>query len=85
MENLCVTPLLCPISTRLNADWWLFPSLSLPSYGCDSDSVTLSGVSGGSSVSTQMHTIYSDDIKGVGLIIGTPYTDDETIIGLNLG
>ena len=83
MGHLCSTPLTCPISARVNADWWLFPSLSLPSMGGDPDSITLSGPSGGSSVSTQMHTIYSNDIKGVGLMIGTPYTDDLTIIDEN--
>ena len=86
MGSLCnTTPLLCPVATSVYGNWWLFPSLSLPSFGADPDSITLSGPSGGSSVATQMHTIYSEDIKGAGLIIGTPYGDDLSIVGLNLG
>lgn len=45
--------------------------------GGESDSVTISGISGGSYAATQLHVIYSDTIKGAGLIIGGPFGDDN--------
>ena len=84
MGHMCVTPFLCPVSTKLYGDWWLFPSLSLPSLGGDPDTTTVSGASGGSSFATQMQVVYSDDIKGAGLIIGTPFSDDESKLYVNL-
>lgn len=39
------------------------------------ESVTISGVSGGSYVADQLHVIYSDLIKGAGLVIGASYGD----------
>jgi poly(3-hydroxybutyrate) depolymerase len=50
----------------------------LPSFGADPDSVTISGISGGSYTANQLHVVYSDLIKGAGLIIGGPYGDDIT-------
>lgn len=41
--------------------------------GADSDSVTVAGFSSGSSISMFMHVIYSESIKGAGLVAGTPY------------
>ena len=49
----------------------------LPAMGGETDSVTVSGISGGSYAATQMHIIYSDTIKGAGLIIGGPFGDDN--------
>ena len=41
-----------------------------------SDSVTVSGISGGGFTATQMHVVHSDMIKGVGLAISGCYGDD---------
>ena len=49
----------------------------LPAMGGEQNSVTVSGISGGSYAATQLHVIYSDLIKGSGLIIGGPYGDDN--------
>jgi predicted esterase len=49
----------------------------LPAMGGETDSVTISGISGGSYAATQMHVIYSDLIQGAGLIIGGPFGDDN--------
>ena len=45
----------------------------LPPLGGDPSSVTVSGFSSGSSISTIMHVIYPETIKGAGLVAGTPY------------
>ena len=45
----------------------------LPSMGADPDYVTFSGFSSGSWMSHQLHIVYSDTIKGVGLYEGGPY------------
>jgi len=49
----------------------------LPAMGAEANSVTVSGISGGSYAATQLHVIYSDFIRGSGLIIGGPYGDDN--------
>ena len=41
--------------------------------GADPDYVTFSGFSSGSWMSHQLHIVYSDTIKGVGLYEGGPY------------
>ena len=41
--------------------------------GAESFSVTISGFSGGSYLATQIDIIYSDMIKGVGMIEGGSY------------
>jgi len=51
--------------------------MSLPALGGAPDSMTISGFSGGSAAATQFHTIYSDDIKGVGLFCGSVYGDEN--------
>ena len=43
--------------------------------GAESDSITISGFSGGCTAAANMHTIFSDTIKGAGLIAGGPYGD----------
>ena len=45
----------------------------LLSMGADSNQVTFSGFSSGSWMSHQLHIVYSDTIKGVGLYEGGPY------------
>ena len=49
------------------------PTLKLPPLEIESDSITISGFSGGSYTSTNMHVIYSDVFKGVGLFSGGPF------------
>lgn len=56
---------------------FLGKDLAMPAMGGDIDSITVSGISGGSFAATQLHTIYSDTIKGAGLIIGGPYGDNH--------
>ena len=31
-----------------------------------------------------MHTVFSDDIKGIGMIISSPYSDTESVLNLDL-
>ena len=57
---------------------YLFPEFELPSLGGDPSTLTLSGNSGGANVASIMHTIYSKEVKGVGLMLGGPYGDDMT-------
>ena len=56
---------------------FLGKDVALPAMGGDPDSITISGFSGGSYAATQLHVIYSDLIKGSGLIAGGPYGDDN--------
>ena len=46
---------------------------SLPPMNADADTITFSGFSSGAFMSTNMHVIYSDTIKGVGLTSGGVY------------
>ena len=65
---------------------FLGKSVYLPAMGGETDTVTISGVSGGSFTAVQMHTIYSDTIKGSGLIIGGAYgTDPSDKENANMG
>ena len=48
----------------------------LPSMGAESNSVTVSGISGGSFAASQIHVIFSDMIHGSGLLVGGPYGDN---------
>jgi hypothetical protein len=43
---------------------------SLPSFNADNDTVTMAGFSSGAGKTANMHVIYSDRIKGVGIICG---------------
>ena len=45
----------------------------LPPLGGDMDTVTFAGHSSGACMSHQMHIVYSEMIKGVGLHAGGPY------------
>ncbi len=42
----------------------------MPSFNADNDTVTMAGFSSGAGKTVNMHVIYSDRIKGVGLICG---------------
>lgn len=66
--------LLCPFMDSFYSNIWLDHNTKLPALGGQTSSVTLSGFSGGSFTATNMHIIYSDLIKGVGLVAGGPYT-----------
>jgi poly(3-hydroxybutyrate) depolymerase len=50
---------------------------SLPSFGGDSGYTTVSGWSGGSHMATNLHVIYSETIKGIGIVNGGPYAIGE--------
>ena len=49
------------------------PSTPLPAMGGDAETFAMLGISGGSYMTTNMHVIHSDIIKGAGLVIGGPY------------
>ena len=51
-------------------------SHALPPMGINPDTITFAGDSGGSYMSTNMHVIHSDVVKGAGLMIGGPYAFD---------
>ena len=53
--------------------YWINQNRALLPMAADSDSVTVSGFSSGSSFSMLMQVVYSESIKGAGLIAGTPY------------
>jgi len=53
--------------------WSTYRSIDLPSLNADPDSITMSGLSGGSWYSTNMHVSNSLRIKGVGLFSGGAY------------
>ena len=48
----------------------------LPPMGINPNTITFAGDSGGSYMSTNMHVIHSDVVKGAGLMIGGPYGFD---------
>ena len=53
---------------------WGFSEIGyLPGMGLDPNTIIASGFSSGSYMSMQMHVIYSETIKGVGLHQGGPY------------
>lgn len=54
---------------------WLDPNLQLPTLGGQNDTITISGFSGGGSFAADMHTVYSDSIKGAALVSSGPYAD----------
>ena len=73
MGQLCGK--LDPITCTFNP-WWFNAASStkrLPSMNAHADTITFSGFSSGSFMSTNMHVIYSDIIKGVGLTSGGVY------------
>ena len=55
--------------------WWALDGddYSLPAFNIDPATITMSGFSSGSYMSANMHVVFSDLIKGVGLIAGGPY------------
>ena len=69
------SPFECLFSKSFNTWIWLQPDDILPSFGAEADTITISGFSGGSATSTNLQTIYSDTIKGAGLLNGGPYGD----------
>ena len=60
-------------STRQFSLTWLNTDYELPAFGAEEFSITISGFSGGSFQSTNVDVIFSDVIKGVGLISGGAY------------
>jgi len=63
----------CLLYLSQYSDIWINKDNELPSFGAESFSVTISGFSGGSYLATQIDVIYSDLIKGVGMIEGGSY------------
>lgn len=57
---------------------FLGKDVDLPAFGAEPNSITISGISGGSFAANFLHVIYSDTIHGAGLMIGGPYGDDST-------
>ena len=64
--------LACPFYSS----FWIDQNMKLLPMGGDLDSVTLSGISSGSWMSTNLHVVHSDLIKGVALLNGGPYAND---------
>ena len=54
---------------------------SLDSFAARSDTITVSGVSSGGAMALQLHTIYSDTIKGSGMVVALPpgYAFDDAL------
>jgi hypothetical protein len=50
---------------------------TLPSFGADPSYTTLSGWSGGAFMANNLHVIYSDTFKGVGMVNGGGYSTGE--------
>lgn len=50
---------------------------SIPPLGANPDTITISGFSSGSFMSTHMHVIFSDIIKGAGCMAGGPYHGEK--------
>jgi len=73
-DAILTDSLFCPFMDSFYSNLWLYPDTKLPALGGRTTSVTISGFSGGSFTATNMHTIFSSSIKGVGLIAGGPYT-----------
>lgn len=48
-------------------------AVMLEEYKVDTSQISVSGISAGGAMATQMHVIFSRDIMGVGLIAGLPY------------
>ena len=65
----------CLFSDSFNTWMWLDQQSVLPPLGGQADSITISGFSGGGSMASDMITIYSDTVKGAGLIASGPYGD----------
>ena len=63
----------CYLSDSYNSWMFLDPVLALPPMNAQSNTITISGFGGGGSMATNMHTIFSDTIKGAGLIASGPY------------
>ena len=76
--------LMCPFTDSFNTWMFLDPKNTLPSLGGQSDTVTISGFSGGGSMAGSMDVVYSDFIKGAGLIASGPYADKH-YAGKNFG
>jgi len=45
----------------------------LPSYGADVTQISVSGLSSGAFMTSQLHVAYSDIVNGVGIVAGGPY------------
>lgn len=54
---------------------------SLEQYNVDHSQISVSGISSGAAMATQMHVIYSKTFMGVGMIAGPPFACSEANIG----
>lgn len=70
-----VSPLMTPLASCFYSWTWLEPQFNLPPLGAQSDSLTVSGWSGGGSAAGNFQVVFSDYIKGVGLIESGPFGD----------
>ncbi len=61
------------------------PVADVPSYTIDSSRITVSGVSSGAMMATQMHVAMSSLVDGAGLIAGGPYYCAEGSLKKGLG
>ena len=65
--------LLCPLQNSFYSESVLLWDLHAPPLNAQSNTVTVSGVSGGSFFASTASIVYSDVIKGTGLFVGGPF------------
>ncbi len=71
----CTNPWVSFIAWQYENWFWCETLYKLPALGGNRDDITISGYSAGSYTAANMHTVFSDRIKGVGLIAGGCYSD----------
>ena len=59
----------------LGEEYLLNQTYPLPALGCNPDTITMAGQSSGSYMTNHLTVIYSDRIKGSGMMEGGPYHD----------
>lgn len=74
---------------RLIFDPFLVGGSSAPrleQYNVDKSQISVSGISSGAAMATQIHVIYSSHIMGVGMVAGIPFacTEDEGVVAAEM-
>jgi len=67
----------CPLMTSFYSPGLIFGRL--PALGADPDTITISGLSGGSTGAATISTAYSDTYAGVGLWIGSSFGENTML------
>ena len=61
------------MGNKLQSNSIISDDLVLPALGANPDTITFGGQSSGSYMTNQMQVIYSETIKGAGMMAGGPY------------